>query len=102
MSEFKGTPGPWEAKKIHGDLKVIQKGSYEKLAPGMVSYCCITEIENKYDANLIAAAPELLKELQNLRKYVIEVLDVGADGCHPEHPLMSLKVTIAKALGVRK
>lgn len=64
MEKFKGTSGPWELKKIHGDLKVIQKGSYEKLAPGMVSYRCVTELENKHDAKLIAAAPELLEALQ--------------------------------------
>lgn len=65
MQKFKGTPGPWESKTIHGDLKVIQKGSYEKLAPGMVSYCCVTELEDKHDAKLISAAPELLEALQD-------------------------------------
>ncbi len=102
MEKFKGTTGPWELKKIHGDLKVIQKGSYEKLAPGMVSYRCVTEIENKHDAKLIAAAPELLKELERLREYVIYTLGVGEEDCHAEHPLMSSKSAIKKALGEKQ
>lgn len=80
MSEFKGTPGPWESKTIYGDLKVIQKGSYEKLAAGMVSYRCVTETENKHDACLIAAAPELLKSLTDGATVDLpELLDWVAD-----------------------
>lgn len=82
MQKFKGTPGPWESKTIHGDLKVIQKGSYEKLAPGMVSYRCVirSDIENKHDAKLIAAAPELLESLQELFAHYKELADSGDAG----------------------
>jgi hypothetical protein len=91
MEEFKGTPGPWLVKTIHGDLKVIQKGSYEKLAPGMVSYRCVTELENKHDAKLIAAAPELLEALQDA---------LHAYDKHGEHSEWDFaRAAIAKALG---
>lgn len=99
MEEFKGTRGPWEAKTINGDLKVIQKGSYEKLGPGMVSYCCVTELENKHDAKLIAAAPELLEALRKLRDYAEGVCGICPDECHEEHPMMLASSVIAKALG---
>lgn len=90
MQKFKGTPGPWESKTIHGDLKVIQKGSYEKLAPGMVSYCCVTELENKHDAKLIAAAPDLLEALQGIFIGVFHIPDEAYD---------KAQLAIAKALG---
>ncbi|UYM55267.1 hypothetical protein [Leclercia adecarboxylata] len=93
MQKFKGTPGPWESKTIHGDLKVIQKGSYEKLAPGMVSYCCVTELENKHDAKLIAAAPELLEALQKM----VESYQFEASIDNPA--LLQARAAIAKALG---
>lgn len=95
MQKFKGTPGPWESKTIHGDLKVIQKGSYEKLAPGMVSYCCVTELENKHDAKLIAAAPELLESLQEMVGS-LGVMVTDAESC-PE--IIKARAAIAKALG---
>lgn len=94
MEEFKGTPGPWESKTIHGDLKVIQKGSYEKLAPGMVSYRCVTELENKHDAKLIAAAPDLLEALQEL-----VFLYEHDEGCRNLAEYKRAKSAIAKALG---
>lgn len=100
MKNFKGTPGPWEMKKIHGDLKVIVKGSYEKLAPGMVSYRRVTELENKHDASLIAAAPELLKELIKARKIIEESDEWWMDS--PDRggfDTESMDAAINKALG---
>lgn len=97
MEKFKGTTGPWELKKIHGDLKVIQKGSYEKLAPGMVSYRCVTELENKHDANLIAAAPELMEALQRITlMYEALMRDCGLE--HKEM-IATSHAAIKKALG---
>ncbi|MDX7621812.1 hypothetical protein SJ598_16675 [Enterobacter bugandensis] len=51
------------------------------------------------DVRLMEAAPDLLTELQRLRGYVIDVLDVDEDDCHSEHPLMSSRAAISKALG---
>lgn len=95
MENFKGTPGPWESKTIHGDLKVIQKGSYEKLAPGMVSYRCVTELENKHDAKLIAAGPDLLVALQEIVGS-LGVMVTDADNCSE---IIKARAAIAKALG---
>lgn len=97
MSEFKGTKGEWEVKKIHGDLKVIVKGSYEKLGPGMVSYCQVVETENKHDAKLIAASPELLDALQSLYDYVVDVLQVDWSDCAEGHPLLKAREATRKA-----
>lgn len=97
MSEFKGTKGEWEVKKIHGDLKVIVKGSYEKLCPGMVSYRQVVETENKHDAKLIAASPALLDALQSLHDYVVDVLQVDGSDCSGDHPLLKARAAIGKA-----
>lgn len=80
MNKFKGTPGPWVAKKIHGELKVIVMNSFEKLGPGMVSYIPVTdEIDNKHNAQLIAAAPELLEALRGVMS-MFPVIDDDESG----------------------
>ncbi|UYW83865.1 hypothetical protein [Escherichia coli] len=62
--EFKGTEGKWEIMMDGDEIKIIQADSLENGA-GWRSYIAICEevlcIE---DANLIAAAPDLLNALQ--------------------------------------
>lgn len=106
---MKHTPGPWFIKPVseatvEGNLNIIQTGSSEGIGYH-VSYSPVwddnedTKLEAQRNANLIAAAPDLLTELQRLRGYVIDVLDVDEDDCHSEHPLMSSRAAISKALG---
>jgi len=62
MSEF--TEGPWEVFENDDELMVIQSGSLES-GHGWVGYLKIaTELQGVEDARLIAAAPDLLKELE--------------------------------------
>jgi hypothetical protein len=99
MKEFKGTKGEWEIMMDDDEIKVIQSSSLEN-GSGWRSYVAICEeVQCIEDANLITAAPDLLTELQRLREYVIDVLDVDEDDCHSEHPLMSSRAAISKALG---
>lgn len=95
MKEFKGTTGPWF---VGDELKVFTDEG---------RYICRQSVglpDEKAEANahLIAAAPELLKELQRLRTYVIDVCGADDEDCHAEHPLISSKVVIHKALGETK
>jgi hypothetical protein len=94
MKKFKGTPGPWYVSN-EGELVIRD---CEWLAPVATAGYANND-EELATANLIAAAPDLLKELQRLRGYVIDVLDVDEDDCHSEHPLMSSQAAIRKALG---
>ncbi|MCK6840544.1 hypothetical protein [Enterobacter roggenkampii] len=97
--EFKGTKGEWEIMMDDDEIKVIQSSSLEN-GSGWRSYVAICEeVQCIEDAKLIAAAHDLLKELQRLRDYVINICDVDEDDCHIEHPLMSSRAAISKALG---
>lgn len=97
--EFKGTKGEWEIMMDDDEIKIIQSSSLEN-GSGWRSYVAICEeIQCIEDANLITAAPNLLEELQKLREYVINVCDVDEEDCHIEHPLMSSRAAISKALG---
>lgn len=62
MSEFKGTKGPWKARNLGTEIAVF--GSYR--------ICGMTggEIQrDKANARLIAAAPDLLKVLQEVQEF---------------------------------
>ncbi|HBC2003292.1 TPA: hypothetical protein ACHT5R_005145 [Citrobacter freundii] len=91
MSEFKGTPGPWEMKKEKGEPEwfVFQKGSMKKMCFGTIRTPVAEEINNKHDAKLISAAPELLEALQA----VVRVADRQTD------EFDMARSAIAKALG---
>ncbi len=87
MSEFKGTPGPW----------VNVGGWVDSEKPGVLSsiICSIDAVAqrnpehvNNANANLIAAAPELLEALQG----IIKVADRDTDEFN------KAKAAIAKAL----
>lgn len=91
MSEFKGTPGLWEMKKEKGEPEwfVFQKGSMKKMCGVTIWTPVAGEINNKYDANLISAAPELLEALQA----VVRVADRQTD------EFDMARAAISKALG---
>ena len=99
--EFKGTKGPWEFKKEKGEQEwfVFQKGSLKKMYGCTIRTPVAEEINDKYDAELIASAPELLEALRQLRYYVEYVCAVSSDGCHEDHPLNLANRAIKKALG---
>lgn len=86
MSEFKGTPGPWIASDYYCDSTTIIDGSgfsvadaprciiregwsdmgFQHWAASDEAHRWISEDEQRANANLIAAAPELLEALQEL------------------------------------
>ncbi|MGM8921172.1 hypothetical protein ACS6OZ_04430 [Enterobacter hormaechei subsp. steigerwaltii] len=99
MKEFKGTPGDWSVMMDDDEFKIIQSKSLEK-GPIWKTYVAICEeVQCREDASLIAAAPDLLNELQRLRDYVINICGVDDGDCDSEHPLMSSKAAICKAQG---
>lgn len=101
MSEFLGTPGPWEVMSEDGELKVIQAGSVEH-GYGWKSYCDVcSEVSMSQNARLIAAAPELLEALQEAEKALFAALDnaFGEELANENREVIQARAAIAKALG---
>ena len=99
---MKYTPGPWQWWTSNSFLRLSSKDTGKdgdvidsfSMSDGATSLSV-----NVADMHLIAAAPDLLKELQKLREYVINVCGVDDEDCDSEHPLMSSQAAISKALG---
>jgi len=104
MSEFKGTPGPWRVSEKRGDLIDIRHQNNEPGAMSLNLAHVVSRLswlkEAEANAQLIAAAPELLKELQLLVACVIDLenyYDFSADVI-----VEDAQAAIAKALGETK
>lgn len=93
--EFKGTPGPWVIDEwsmtgINSESKHVALVNYSHHGLPNDVY----GDEHEANANLIAAAPELLQALQ----LIVSYHDDGNEGLHREDLEMARKA-IAKALG---
>lgn len=96
------TPGPWQWWTSNSFLRLSSQATGKdgdvidsfKMSDGATSLSVKVA-----DMHLIAAAPDLLNELQRLRDYVINICGVDDGDCDSEHPLMSSKAAICKALG---
>lgn len=98
MSEFKGTPGPWEVEANTCYFSIESQGG------GIGDVCMSGHVfdggdclgsTSKANAILIAAAPELLEALQACEKILSEIpltVDLVED-------LLFARSAIAKALG---
>ncbi|TCW00440.1 hypothetical protein [Biostraticola tofi] len=96
MSEFKGTPGPWE--NVGG--WVDSKGKDSKIICAIASVSTQEEGIQEANARLIAAAPELLEALQDM----VAIVKKNSYPC-PDKPnstwgrMEAAKAVINKALG---
>lgn len=99
---MKHTPGPWQWWTSNSFLRLSSQATGKdgdvidsfRMSDGATSLSVKVA-----DMHLIAAAPDLLNELQRLRDYVINICGVDDGDCDSEHPLMSSKAAICKALG---
>lgn len=93
MKEFKGTPGPWQVKEVDDD-ELSEISSTMVVAESLVIACIgptgNTDLKSDIDnANLIAAAPDLLEALQA----VVRIADRQTD------EFDMARAAISKALG---
>lgn len=88
--EFKHSPAPWKYT-VRNANEIMT--TFHGVTIGDV-YLDITTANQKADAHLIAAAPELLEALQ----LIVNYHDDGNEGLHREDLAMARKA-IAKALG---
>lgn len=105
MSEFKGTPGPWEIKpeevdKCYIRIRGTKLGGRFKIANVLTPiYDGVNEREaneTRNNARLIAAAPELLEALQLCEEFMSLLPSTGFDGLAR---IEGARKAIAKALG---
>ncbi|ECI7999642.1 hypothetical protein E2G74_02720 [Salmonella enterica subsp. enterica] len=95
--EFKGTKGEWGIMMDDDEIKIIQSSSLENGA-GWRSYVAVcNEVQCSEDAHLIAAAPDLLEDLQFAEKAMTE----GRSVTYPEWygVINKARSAISKALG---
>ena len=120
--EFKGTKGEWKCVKRHevytdvvddNGFVIIRVINSIAIIPGWEkagfehwsdegAHRDVSRIEHLSNAKLVAAAPELLEALRQLRDYVEDVCAVSSDDCHDDHPLNLANKAIKKALGKRQ
>lgn len=97
MSEFKGTPGPWQVYESGNDSHPFGVCTYTgdeiESIVGLISSGYSPNLEN---AQLIAAAPELLAAMQRLLTALSEI-----DACSAAvwEAYNVATATVAKALG---
>ncbi|EPH2679877.1 hypothetical protein R2987_004983 [Enterobacter cloacae] len=114
MKEFKGTPGPWRFDEQEtlsgGPVFYIAQDDNAKYTPNYsdVSQTCSGELKHiqKANAQLIAAAPDLLEALQGYMSAVSEINEAMKDGYNVQGAMSSLigwedmaRAAISKALG---
>lgn len=103
MKEFKGTPGPWEVED-HGHFYDINAG---RATVGNVCSSIMWFDNGDHrgavamaNANLIAAAPELLEALQNMvGAYDNPIARRKLPGSFNQEAIESARDAIAKAMG---
>lgn len=93
MNEFKGTPGPWRVNTIgkHWNNPALV---HLEVTFGTDGECICDTVYRREDADLIAAAPELLEALKGLLVRVADDEEYG-----PEHAITIAREAIKKALG---
>ncbi|USR61592.1 hypothetical protein NFJ01_04175 [Lelliottia amnigena] len=113
MSEFKGTPGPWfveDDRWTDGDTANITSDYRSENSMLPIAQVCgggsesgfdgIFSLEQKYNAKLMASAPELLESLHEM----VAIVKKNSYPC-PDKPnsnyarAEAAEVVIAKALG---
>lgn len=98
MKEFKGTKGPW-AVNIIGQHWNNNSLTHIEVTFGDDGECICDTVYQQEDANLIAAAPDLLEALQDL---YISLFNSDQWSKRQLNSFSKARAAIAKALGETK
>ena len=100
MKEFKGTPGPWVVNEIgqHWNNKAL---THLEITFGEDGECICDTVYQREDANLIAAAPELLEACMRIRNQLYAAgYEAERGSLNPTRCLLNqIEEAINKALG---
>ena len=103
MSEPKFTPGPWLVDSLAGsdpyedpDIPFVEIGGV-RWQPHAVEVPCA--FQQRYDAMLISAAPELYRELEELVSLVQNSDSTYWEGVNPDEVVETALAALAKARG---
>lgn len=97
MKEFKGTPGPWVASKTDRSIGPVSRDDDQSY--GMILPVAWVEFDGndayqQANANLIAAAPDLLEALLGIVNMDYQPTDDESDKVY-----LKARTAISKALG---
>lgn len=103
MEKFKGTPGPWFRVSLLTNSKLAIKSASKTFPIANAMVIDLSRHENKFapdseaeaNANLIAAAPDLLEVIQ----IALEMLNKGVNISTHMALHENIKAAVAKALG---
>jgi hypothetical protein len=99
MSEFKGTPGPWDYWSGYNAYDKIEAQVTAEGGDIVIASYNHLIADGEANAKLIAAAPDLLEELKDLkRELVLSDVDLGYIESHFRPWLNKAESAVAKAL----
>lgn len=106
MKEFEGSKGPWSAHDDEESMATsVVMNDFGDIICVVGTYMTSTE-EDYANANLIAAAPDLLEALQGYMSAVSEINEAMKDGYNVQGAMSALigwedmaRAAISKALG---
>lgn len=101
MKEFKGTKGPWEVNVI-GPHWNNDSLTHLEVTFGRDGECVCDTVYQLEDANLIAAAPELLEAVMGLLESHGEIGSANVWSINDSPEGLKARAAITKALGEPK
>ena len=95
MKDLRHTPGPWKVSKNGNDIEMANSDN-----AGIATLYAISELQDKANAKLIAASPEMLEALKAMTEHYVDLVnssDAGSWNPEEEDVVKKAREVITKA-----